>query len=58
MSLIKPANSSHRIKKESQIFAPGCQAGNLHRLHRTFEGPAAIGDVVCACPILSRTSDW
>src|SRR4030095_5157285 len=26
MSLIKPANSSHRIKKESQIFAPACQA--------------------------------
>ena len=57
ISFIEPTNSSNRIKKESQVFAPGCQAGNLHRLHRNFEGPAPIGDIVCACPIPSRTSD-
>jgi hypothetical protein len=48
--LIKPTNGSHRIKKESQIMASGCQTGNFRRLHRNFEALTAIGDIVCACP--------
>src|SRR5437868_6152350 len=55
--LIKPTNSSHRIKKESRVMAPGCQAGNFRRFHRNFEALTAIGGVVCACPIPARTSD-
>lgn len=55
--LIKPTNGSHRIKKESQIMASGCQTGNFRRLHRNFEALTAIGDIVCACPVPARTSD-